>query len=49
MARGFTPQHFVRLFTAGIADRQVVQYFTETFGPVCGTRGMDNTAKASYT
>ena len=37
MDKGITPLQFVRLFTASVADRQVVQLFTSHFGPVCGT------------
>jgi len=39
MDKGITPLQFVRLFTAGVADRQVVQFFTAHFGPVCYPRG----------
>ena len=49
MDRGITPQQFVRLFTAGIANRQVAQFFTENFGPVFGTPRGGQCCKASLT
>jgi len=31
MDKGITPLQFVQLFTAGVADRQVMQFFTAHF------------------
>jgi len=47
--RGITPQQFLRLFTAGVAYRQAVQYFTAHFGPVCGTPRGGQCCKPSHT
>jgi hypothetical protein len=37
MDEGYTPKQFVRLFTPSIADRQVIQLFTQNFGTLCAT------------
>ena len=44
MDEGYTPQKFLRLFTPGIADRQVVLLFTRNFGSLCGTPRGDSAA-----
>jgi len=49
MDKGITQLHFVLLFTVGVADRQVVHFFTAHFGPVCGTPRGGQFCKASYT
>ena len=49
MNKGITPLQFVRLFTAGVTDRQIVQFFTAHFGPVCGTPRCGQCCKPSHT
>jgi hypothetical protein len=38
MDEGYTSKQFVRLFTPSIADRQVIQLFTQNLGTLCGTQ-----------
>ena len=47
--KGITPLQFVRLFTAGVADRQVVQFFKAHFGSVCGSPRGGQCCKPSHT
>ena len=49
MDKGITPLQLVRLFTAGTADRQVVQLFTAHFGTVCGNPRGGQCCKPSHT
>jgi len=49
MDKGITPLQFVRLFTAGVADHQVVQFFKAYFRPVCGTPRGGRCCKPSHT
>ena len=49
MDKGITPLQFMRIFTADVAVRQVVQIFTAHFGPVCGTPRGGQCCKPSHT
>jgi len=49
MDKGITSLQFVRHFTAGTADRQIVLMFTAHFGPVCETPRGGQFCKPSHT
>ena len=50
---GYTPRHFVGLFDAATADRQIIRLFESEFGPLCRTRrggqGCTASIKGNYT
>ena len=48
MDRGFTPKQYVNLFTADMADRQIIEFLTREFGTLSGKPRGGQYCTASY-